>query len=131
MDVLARCLALSPGDADARYNRALLLAGLAKGMCRVTGLLHSDDTQVMTPGMQALGASFAWEDDGAPLAVTGNGGVFARPTQPLDLSNAGTATRFLITVATLLKPSEESEEEGKEGGARKGAEGERGREGGR
>jgi pentafunctional AROM polypeptide len=35
-------------------NRALLLAALAKGTCRLRNLLHSDDTQVMMNALQEL-----------------------------------------------------------------------------
>lgn len=56
-------------------NRALVLAALAKGTCKISNLLHSDDTQVMMSALQAMqGASFTWEDNGETLVVTGNGG---------------------------------------------------------
>ena len=83
-------------------NRILLLAGVARGTCRVRGLLHSDDTQVMMGALQQLGASFDWEDGGATLVVHGTGGRFRRPTEALYLSNAGTAARFLTTLVTLV-----------------------------
>ncbi|TAG73879.1 MAG: 3-phosphoshikimate 1-carboxyvinyltransferase, partial [Burkholderiales bacterium] len=38
-------------------NRALLLAALAKGTTTLTGLLDSDDTQVMRGALAALGVS--------------------------------------------------------------------------
>ncbi len=84
-------------------NRALLLAGLAIGECRVEGLLHSDDTQVMMKAMQLLGANFSWEDEfGRVLLVRGNGGKLSVPTDELYMSNAGTASRFLISTCTLF-----------------------------
>ena len=36
-------------------NRALLLAGFASGTTTITGLLHSDDTQVMLEALKQLG----------------------------------------------------------------------------
>ncbi|CAG8672983.1 2299_t:CDS:2, partial [Cetraspora pellucida] len=36
-------------------NRALVLSALGTGTCRLKGLLHSDDTQVMLVGLQNLG----------------------------------------------------------------------------
>ncbi|EQC28678.1 hypothetical protein SDRG_13554 [Saprolegnia diclina VS20] len=83
-------------------NRVLLLAALGKGTCRISGLLHSDDTQVMMDVLQYLGCGFAWEDDGNVLVVHGTGGVFPK-TMPTHwyLSNAGTAARFLTSVATF------------------------------
>ncbi|ETV71656.1 3-phosphoshikimate 1-carboxyvinyltransferase, variant 2 [Aphanomyces astaci] len=83
-------------------NRVLLLAALGAGTCRISGLLHSDDTQVMMDVLQYLGAQFSWEDDGDVLVVVGTAGKFP-PSVPSHwyLSNAGTAARFLTTVATL------------------------------
>ncbi|KAF0709617.1 Aste57867_5842 [Aphanomyces stellatus] len=83
-------------------NRVLLMAALGAGTCRITGLLHSDDTQVMMDVLQYLGAQFSWENDGDVLVVVGTGGKFPSglPSH-WYLSNAGTAARFLTTVATL------------------------------
>eukprot|EP00939_MAST-03C_sp_MAST-3C-sp1_P004780 g4780.t1 len=86
-------------------NRMLLMAGLAKGTTRLGGLLHSDDTQVMQAALEQLGASFVWEKNATVLAVTGTGGAFKTPRKELYLSNAGTASRFLTSVATLVKGS--------------------------
>ena len=85
-------------------NRVLLLAGVSRGRCRIRGLLHSDDTQVMINALQQLGAVFEWEDGGATLVVTGNGGSLKALSPPASmyLSNAGTATRFLTTLCTMM-----------------------------
>lgn len=56
-------------------NRALVLASLAEGTCRVTNLLHSDDTQVMITALQTLkGAEISWENDGEVLVIKGGAG---------------------------------------------------------
>lgn len=56
-------------------NRALILAALGQGICRITNLLHSDDTQVMITALERLqGAKFGWEDDGEILVVEGGAG---------------------------------------------------------
>ncbi|CAI2167751.1 3888_t:CDS:2 [Funneliformis geosporum] len=84
-------------------NRALVLAALGEGTCRLKGLLHSDDTQVMLVALQNLGgARFEWEDNGETLVVTGGGGNLQIPDNELYLGNAGTASRFLTTVCTLV-----------------------------
>ena len=86
-------------------NRALLLAAMSQGKCRISGLLHSDDTQVMMTCLTQLGAHFEWMQD-KTLLVTGNAGVFAKPVSDLYLSNAGTAARFLISTCTLIADPE-------------------------
>ncbi|KAJ7254628.1 aromatic amino acid family biosynthesis-like protein [Mycena haematopus] len=89
-------------------NRALVLAALANGTCRLKNLLHSDDTAVMMAALIELkGASFAWEDGGDTLVVQGGGGALSAPAKGREiyLGNAGTAARFLTTVCTLVQSS--------------------------
>lgn len=85
-------------------NRALVLAALAQGTCRLRNLLHSDDTQVMMNALRTLhAADFAWEEDGAQLVVHGGGGRLEACDKPVYLQNAGTAARFMTGVTTLLR----------------------------
>ncbi|KAJ3163934.1 3-dehydroquinate dehydratase (3-dehydroquinase) [Geranomyces variabilis] len=84
-------------------NRALVLAALGEGQCRLHGLLHSDDVQVMLDALQKLvGIKFAWENDGEVLVITGGGGRLRVPGNDIYLGNAGTAARFLTTVCALI-----------------------------
>ncbi|KAJ1969038.1 3-dehydroquinate dehydratase (3-dehydroquinase) [Dispira parvispora] len=87
-------------------NRALVLAALGSGTCRLKNLLFSDDTQVMLNALQELGGcQYKWEDGGNTLVVTGSGGQFHIPDKELYLGNAGTAARFLTTLVTLVPAS--------------------------
>ncbi|KAL3479812.1 EPSP synthase-domain-containing protein [Aspergillus californicus] len=116
--VLAPSIEVHPGVAQASNvvcappgsksisNRALVLAALGSGTCRIKNLLHSDDTEVMLNALERLGAAtFSWEDDGEVLVVNGKGGNLKAYPSPLYLGNAGTASRFLTTVATLATTS--------------------------
>ena len=97
----------TPPGSKSISNRALVLAALGQGPCRITNLLHSDDTEVMLSALVKMqGAAFAWEDDGEVLVVNGNGGHLLASEAELYLGNAGTASRFLTTVATLAKPTQ-------------------------
>lgn len=59
-------------------NRALVLAALGTGVCKLGNLLHSDDTQVMMTALAEMkGAEFSWEDNGETLVVNGGGGKLA------------------------------------------------------
>ncbi|KAI0261231.1 aromatic amino acid family biosynthesis-like protein [Gloeopeniophorella convolvens] len=90
-------------------NRALVLAALGNGTCRLRNLLHSDDTQVMMAALHELkGANFEWEDGGETLVVHGGQGSLSVPPKGKEiyLGNAGTAARFLTTVCTLVQPSD-------------------------
>ena len=94
-----------PPGSKSISNRALVLAALGSGPCRIKNLLHSDDTEYMLKALRQLdGASYNWEDQGETLVVTGNGGRLACSSTELYLGNAGTASRFLTTVACLARP---------------------------
>jgi pentafunctional AROM polypeptide len=95
----------TPPGSKSISNRVLVLAALGSGSCRITNLLHSDDTQVMLDALAKMqGASFSWENDGKELVVTGNGGKLKATSDELYLGNAGTASRFLTSVAAIAQP---------------------------
>ena len=84
---------VSPPGSKSITNRALLLAGLAKGTSRLSGALKSDDTRVMSDALRLMGVQIDEPDD-STFVVTSTGQWHA-PQQALFLGNAGTATRFL------------------------------------
>ncbi len=89
----------TPPGSKSITNRALLLAGLSTGTSRLTGALKSLDTQLMARALGAMGVGVE-EPDATSFVVTGHGRLQA-PAAPLQLGNAGTATRFLTAaVAT-------------------------------
>ena len=95
-----------PPGSKSISNRVLLLAALGSGPCRISNLLHSDDTQVMLTAISKLGgATYSWEDEGRVLVLNGNGGALDACSDELYLGNAGTASRFLTTAVTLARPS--------------------------
>ena len=92
-------------------NRALILAALADGVVTLEGALWSEDTQVMTDCLRALGFTVDVQPDPAEscnrtITVDGLGGRLPRAgtaEQPLELfvGNAGTAARFLAAMVCL------------------------------
>ena len=91
-----------PPGSKSISNRALVLAALGNGTCKISNLLTSADTEVMMAALSRLGAAtFSWEKEGEVLVVDGNGGNMLANGVDLYLGNAGTAARFLTTVATL------------------------------
>ena len=88
-------------------NRVLLMCALGTGTCRIHGLLHSDDTQVMLQALKSLGdCKFNWENDGETLVITGSNGLLHPHADPIYLGNAGTAARFLTTVCNIVSTDE-------------------------
>ena len=80
-------------------NRALLIAGLTDGECRLENPLVSDDTKYMIQALKAFGVPVQEEDEA--FIVSGKGGELCTPDSDIFIGNAGTAMRFLTTFSTL------------------------------
>ena len=80
-------------------NRALLIAGLTNGECRLEKPLVSDDTKYMIRALKAFGIPVQ-EEEGA-FIVSGKGGNLSTPGEDIFIGNAGTAMRFLTTFSAL------------------------------
>ncbi|KAG7699323.1 hypothetical protein KL930_004675 [Ogataea haglerorum] len=94
---------VTPPGSKSISNRALVMAALGKGVCKIKNLLHSDDTAHMLTAMTALkAATVSWEDKGETLVLNGNGGQLVACDEEIYLGNAGTASRFLTSVASLV-----------------------------
>ncbi|CCC68601.1 hypothetical protein NCAS_0B05170 [Naumovozyma castellii] len=98
---------VTPPGSKSISNRALILAALGEGKCKIKNLLHSDDTKHMLSAVQDLqGATITWEDNGETVVVEGHGGkTLSACSNELYLGNAGTASRFLTSLAALVKSS--------------------------
>ncbi|MGB0479180.1 MAG: 3-phosphoshikimate 1-carboxyvinyltransferase, partial [Parvibaculales bacterium] len=84
-----------PGDKSISH-RALILAGMATGTSKISGLLEGADVLATMRAMQALGAHIERHDNGdwhvtgvGPMGLTG-------PAEALDFGNAGTGVRLLM-----------------------------------
>lgn len=98
---------VTPPGSKSVSNRALVLAALGRGTCRIKNLLHSDDVEFMLNAITQLnGATYSWEDAGEVLVLSGKGGALQASEKPLYLGNAGTASRFLTSVVALCSPSQ-------------------------
>jgi 3-phosphoshikimate 1-carboxyvinyltransferase len=87
-----------PGDKSISH-RALMLAALAEGESRITGLLEGEDVLATAAALRAMGAEIAREGDGE-WRVRGLGSAPLRsPAAALDMGNSGTSTRLLMGLA--------------------------------
>ncbi len=89
---------IRPPGSKSLTNRALLLAGLARGRSTLTGCLESEDTELMRAALARLGIPCSASEGGQRVLVDGAGGPFAKledPERALDVGTAGTAARFL------------------------------------
>jgi 3-phosphoshikimate 1-carboxyvinyltransferase len=85
-----------PGDKSITH-RALMLAALTDGPCRITGALVAGDTRATAACLRALGIKMSPLKAGAEVVVRGAGlSPFRRPTARLDCANSGTTARLLM-----------------------------------
>ena len=85
-----------PGDKSISHRYAML-AGLAEGTSRLSNFSTGADPHSSLACMQELGATVAKTGAGASavIEVTGVGGAFRQPTEPLDCGNSGSTMRML------------------------------------
>jgi 3-phosphoshikimate 1-carboxyvinyltransferase len=84
-----------PGDKSISH-RALILAALAVGETRITGLLEGEDVINTGRAMRALGATVERTGEGAWRVMGVGVGGFAQPAAPLDFGNSGTGCRLVM-----------------------------------
>jgi len=88
-----------PGD-KSLTQRSLILASLADGESRLSGLLYGGDAASTAGALRALGADIGeLPADGSELVVRGVGlGGLRAPAADVDLGNSGTGSRLLLGV---------------------------------
>lgn len=82
-----------PGDKSLSH-RGLILGAISQGTTTLHGFLPAADCLSTLTALQALGVPI--HRDGTTVTITGRGlHGLSQPKQPLDMGNAGTATRLL------------------------------------
>lgn len=82
-------------------NRALLLAALSDGECRLNGVLFSDDSRHFLTSLIALGFVIEVNEVEKYVLIHGHGGKIPNPTAEINVGSAGTAARFLTAMLGL------------------------------
>ena len=91
---------IRPPGSKSITNRALIIAALAEGESRLTGVLDSRDTEVMFNGLRSLGVEWERDLDTASARVVGCGGNIPAQQADLYLENSGTSIRFLTAMTS-------------------------------
>ena len=94
---------IRPPGSKSLTNRALLVAALARGPSRLTGVLDSTDTQVMIDGLRRLGVSLRADPAACTVEIVGCEGRPPAVSADLWLENSGTSIRFLTAAAALTR----------------------------
>ncbi|HTX99690.1 MAG TPA: 3-phosphoshikimate 1-carboxyvinyltransferase [Bacteroidota bacterium] len=82
-------------------NRALVCAAMAQGTSELVNASESDDTTLLSNGLNLLGVLARRAGD--RLVVEGQGGMLSSPKFPIPIGNAGTTFRFLLSLSGLAK----------------------------
>ncbi len=90
-----------PGDKSISH-RAVIIAGLSNGPCRIRNFLPSEDCLRTLKAMQALGANFEYietnEYGPVELLIKGRRMQLKEPSGAIDCGNSGTAMRLLAGI---------------------------------
>lgn len=87
-----------PPGSKSITNRALIVAALAQGTTHLTGVLDSQDTQVMIESLNRLGISVKHDPESCSIEVEGCAGTIPQSSASLWLENSGTSIRFLTAL---------------------------------
>lgn len=79
-------------------HRAIIAAGLSKGICRINNVIFSDDILATINAMVALGVDI--KSGKNSLLISGNG-IFTHAVSEIDCGESGSTLRFLIPPALL------------------------------
>lgn len=90
---------IQPPGSKSITNRALICAALADGTSNLTGVLDSDDTQVMLDSLNRLGFGVTHDPVAGTVQISGADGSVPNRSAELFVGNSGTSVRFLT--ATL------------------------------
>lgn len=94
--MIARGEVVVPGDKSVTH-RALILAALSAGTCRLTAALAAEDTRASAAALRRLGVRVSPIAEGRAVTVAGRGLRGLRPAAiPLDCRNSGTTARLLL-----------------------------------
>ena len=86
-------------------NRALLLSAISKCKTTLTGVLKSQDVEVMLKALKILGVEIYENWDLREIEIMGCGGIMPQKNQALYVGNAGTVARFLTALLAIQAES--------------------------
>lgn len=92
---------IRPPGSKSLTNRALVVAALARGRSRLTGVLDSQDTRVMVESLARLGIRLSHDAATCEVEITGCNGRPPVGQADLWLENSGTSMRFLTALCSL------------------------------
>lgn len=93
---------IRPPGSKSLTNRALICAALAQGTSHLTGVLRSEDTDVMIDALRQLDVQIDLSPDGRTADVVGMGAGSGSHQAEVYVANSGTTIRFLTAMLSAL-----------------------------
>ena len=94
------CIVEVPGSKSIT-NRALLMAALSVGECRLNGVLFSDDSRHFLTSLISLGYAIQVNEVERYVVICVQGGKLPKKEATINVGSAGTAARFLTAMLGL------------------------------
>lgn len=94
-------VSIAPPGSKSLTNRALVLAALADGECKLSNVLFADDTLVMLECLDRLGFAPSTDRATRQVQIVGRRGSIPASSAQLFCGNSGTTIRFLAALCAL------------------------------
>lgn len=82
-------------------NRALMLAALSDGTCKLKGVLFSDDSRAFLDCLEKLGFEFRVDENKKEVIIKGENGRIPKNNVTINVRSAGTAARFMTVLLAV------------------------------
>lgn len=82
-------------------NRALMLAALSSGKCKLKGVLFSDDSRAFLDCLIRLGYEICVDEQTKTVEIKGEGGKIPNNNITVNVRSAGTAARFITVLLAV------------------------------
>lgn len=82
-------------------NRALMLAAISDGTCRLEGVLFSDDSRAFLDCLDKLGFELKIDERKKQVTIKGENGYIPQNNVTINVRSAGTAARFMTVLLAV------------------------------
>lgn len=82
-------------------NRALMLAAISNGICKLNGVLFSDDSRAFLDCLERLGFELEIDEIKKQVTIKGENGCIPKSNVTINVRSAGTAARFMTVLLAV------------------------------
>lgn len=82
-------------------NRALMLAAISNGKCKISGVLFSDDSRAFLDCLDKVGFKLEIDENAKTVVIQGENGKIPNHEATINVRSAGTAARFMTVLLAV------------------------------